>query len=1201
MFLSFLLLTCCLQIFKASSQEISVVRHLDGDIFTVEGSCSTACSDLSSFTATPYRRQSTITNGAVGLSSSSSANSTCICQCNPTQPLFREDLHICVSDLHECSVTGFLSSSGVVEKIPYIFLPQQGQIIYPQAEIEFHGVITPVCGIAGAQQLGKSGWSELRNLSSTESPFRLFKDEGRTFLQWIGEGGLREAAEGKVVIVRLVCRDASPKSSNRSVFTPCVAFRVAGSPSKNSIREVTFVSTVQSQQGLSTIEYTAIGISALLLALIYIASVLLYLHSRRVRRKMMKNTEVIISNCGDGPGIVKNNPLLAASRHFETDSNSVPSESDRGEEYDQSGSEPSRFEKITSAIVHPHVMYIEQCENSFGSSIIAERLPEENVRIVETIENAYQQDIPVLPGTQRRKLYFNPAYFDRQLLLAPPPAAIEFLFKIREVISIAKHKLMAKRFIPTLTGIPEEETTSERCSSSNKRTGSIQSSVAKSKKSQRCTGCPGCLESRQNNLPMSLPDNSRPTPGESRVRAWLEDIKPPERRWRDPEDSQKNFQENVRTFARSLEHLNDIGGDFLRSNHSSVSGGKALASWKDNPPMLRTFQNIARSEILGDDDRHSISRKSTKSMFEDTNYDRFCRTRRCNLEMTSVGLDDTINAKVRKAIENSFIKQMEENAALEFQIIDNDRNQNEQRFSPDGSSEKTNLESINSAKKSPESIQKRRKNHAPGSLTKELPDMINELPTSKLQAKRIMDAVIKEMVDVKALEHHVKISDVDYEIDSLERTNRRLDKKTNNTPEKLSKESETTNSGKNNTDSVKLNDSVTRKNYYNNLPELITQKSEGYSLVSEVYVNDGYASPANSDDSGPEICYKAEKPGHLTIKVQDSPENYIKQDESEYEPDTLDRKPMKLKINGDVFYEKPTSNEIYVDSLERPAHILLKSKGSFRDDATLINHNNSILNRGYGSLREIYEAKLRSNMDSNLLDNTESLTEYTSDNCSWKNSKYLTPDTRHVRRQRKLSQPDVVPMPPSENIYQQPKQPRKIEESKNEQDRRIAEAGNPTASGRTPVHNKKHVGTTKKYSDPLKNIVKKPNPSGKVEDSGYLSSTDSSESNKQLLKYEFGSVSETDDTESICDGASESGAESVGTDSVFFGNFRRLSNLSQYSKSMDSGVDIGMKNSCSISTKLERHTGVNSSDSENESFITVLPYSTKCKNNNSIF
>lgn len=42
---------------------------------------------------------------------------------------------------------------------------------------------TPVCGIAGSQQLGRAGWSELRNLSNDEPPFRLFRDEGRTFLQ----------------------------------------------------------------------------------------------------------------------------------------------------------------------------------------------------------------------------------------------------------------------------------------------------------------------------------------------------------------------------------------------------------------------------------------------------------------------------------------------------------------------------------------------------------------------------------------------------------------------------------------------------------------------------------------------------------------------------------------------------------------------------------------------------------------------------------------------------------------------------------------------------------------------------------------------------------------------------------------------------------------------------------------------------------
>jgi hypothetical protein len=123
------------------------------------------------------------------------------------------------------------------------------------------------------------------------------------------------------------------------------------------------------------------------------------------------------------------------------------------------------------------------------------------------------------------------------------------------------------------------------------------------------------------------------------------------------------------------------------------------------------------------------------------------------------------------------------------------------------------------------------------------------------------------------------------------------------------------------------------KKFQQNLPEVVPLSSEKYALVSEVYVNDGYASPTDSDDdSGPEIQYEPENPGHLTIKVLDSPKNYIKQDESEYEPDTLDRKPMKLKINGDIVYDKDIANEVYVDSLERSSQILLQSKRSFKEE-----------------------------------------------------------------------------------------------------------------------------------------------------------------------------------------------------------------------------------------------------------------------------
>lgn len=799
-------------------------------------------------------------------------------------------------------------------------------------------------------------------------------------------------------------------------------------------------------------------------------------------------------------------------------------------------------------------------------------------------------------------------------LQVPPPAAIEFLLKIREVISIAKHKMAAKRFVPSLSGIPEEESSSGRCSSSeNKRASSVQGSVARSRRSQRCTGCPGCTDSRPN--PPVLPDNSRQIPGESRVRAWLADVKPPERRWKDVDDHRKNFQENVRTFARSLEHLRDPQNDFLRSEPRNVTT-KSLASWKDNPPMLRTFQHIARSEILGDDDQHSISKRSTKSMFEDTNYDRFCRTRRRQLELSN-GPEEFLNAKVRKAIENSFIKQMEENAALENQIQEDRqieaRHHNEQRFSPDGSSEKTNQESLKSSKlttKSPESTIRRKKSQAPPIPTKDLPDMITELPPTKFPVKTIMDAVIKEMVVVKALEHHQRLTD--YEVDSLERTNRRKREKKQLPADNKSPSSTLTSStnneinktemSENETKAIETNDKVLMRNYYNTLPELISQRPQGYSLVSEVYVNDGYASPANSDDSGPEISYEPENPGHLMIKVQDSPENYVKQDESEYEPDTLDRKPMRLKINGDVIYEKGPTSECFVDSLERPAQILLRSKGSFRDDVSSPNGSLS----GYGSLREIYEAKLQANAANSPVANSHSsLDAKFEENGTWRSSKYLTPDQRQARRQRKQNQPDVVPMPPGEGIYEHPRPPRKIDGSKNERDRRSAEAGAPTAGGRPPVSIQNRVGM--KTLD--RNCQRAPGVSQghsmkrfssvhsrKLEDSGYLSSTDSSGSHKQTIKYDFGSVSETDETESICDGASESGAESVGTDSVFFGNFRRLSVGENLTKSIDSGVDIGVRSNGFRSMGVERQTSFNASDSENESFVTVLPHEESRRN-----
>lgn len=67
-----------------------------------------------------------------------------------------------------------------------------------------------MCAVSGAQYLTKMGWSELRNPIDTDVPFRLYRDEGRMFLQWLGEADLRFKMQGRLILVHLMCRDMTP-------------------------------------------------------------------------------------------------------------------------------------------------------------------------------------------------------------------------------------------------------------------------------------------------------------------------------------------------------------------------------------------------------------------------------------------------------------------------------------------------------------------------------------------------------------------------------------------------------------------------------------------------------------------------------------------------------------------------------------------------------------------------------------------------------------------------------------------------------------------------------------------------------------------------------------------------------------------------------------------------------------------------------
>ncbi|XP_058983866.1 uncharacterized protein LOC101888930 isoform X1 [Musca domestica] len=360
--------------------------------------------------------------------------------------------------------------------------------------------------------------------------------------------------QGRLIVVHLVCRDMtlplnmSSTSDHimppKNVFSPCVAFRVNGSPVKfaNNVSEVLFQSEATTtlaatSDGMSTKEYIVIGVCSLLLGLIYVSSVFLYLHMKkrkgreqpRMRNSLddlaneinyPKNDQVTfgapftrsgslysvgsmttsneprsrasLSSLKEEMGIVKNNPLLQHFPQLSDHHSGFTSDiSNSASECEMDGGYHDKMKQMqTNVLIHPQMGMMQNGSsdspkgshhsssngngNGNGSSTSTnednldgasssqetECLPQENVAIIEDImtEEKLENLRAMVNGNVRKKLYFNPAYFEPHLLAQPPPAALEFLQKIREVIAIAKYKMAAKRYQPSLIMIPEEST-----------------------------------------------------------------------------------------------------------------------------------------------------------------------------------------------------------------------------------------------------------------------------------------------------------------------------------------------------------------------------------------------------------------------------------------------------------------------------------------------------------------------------------------------------------------------------------------------------------------------------------------------------------------------------------------------------------------------------------------------------------------------
>ncbi|RZF41491.1 hypothetical protein LSTR_LSTR000205 [Laodelphax striatellus] len=1278
-----------------------------------------------------------------------------------------ESLFSSLLTITECNLAPFQSGTST-QKIPFVFLPMKGQIVYPSAEISFTGVKSPICVVSGAKFLTRAGWADLRNRSDTEPPFRMFRDEGRTFLQWLGTQELRLSMEGRLLLVSLMCKDMGDTTAHSSIFTPCVAFRVAGTP---SVREVSFsadahVTESGSSGGLSASEFVAIAVCSVLLALMYIASVLLYLHTKRRHLKERRDggdrggdtQSAATSQLVVEEGVVKNNPLLMRHCHDNTgyvsDSHSCCSDTDNDACSDQmpplsdDGNTAAACNSIqqihTAAQIHPHAteIYASDCSAmQLQDSSAIERLPEENVSIVETLE--MREDRPetvraITTASTRRKLYFNPAYFEPEMLLAPPPAALEFLSKIREVIAIAKHKMAAKRFFPSLLGIPEEVDHQQLAQGRHSHHGSVRSSVKTSRhergrftalRTPTCEGCPGCgFESSY--AEKECNDCCR-TANESKqrsIRKWLEDVPLAAKPTKCDEEKEKIKVPPRRNYVNKgkapavpnaaetipkakpepidkseIIHLNKIEPEIKKSE-------VVLSSFISPPIQNNKIEEIEKRE----NERNLIIKTIPEPSF-----------------VITPAIQNGIKNSVKKSLSKENFKS--ENKQKPSQKVANNDSHSEKSISPKaGQKIKHPSQPPPPPPPPPPSICSSIDTDKNSHLRK------TDSPEPKVPkvARKLMDAVIKEFevnrtstipkpsppkrIDSLAVNQDDENldSEPEYETDSLERTLQEIKNQNNglSTPSDYGEVVPRLNSNTN--VALPLDEELTMQNTIFNkktgsttmskmkakqeelddheyevillnpekengnskliLPDILS-RGEGYSLVSEVYVNDNFSYgssslPSNASSSSAcsslndehKISYAEEKPGHLTIQVEGTP-TYKQEDSDSFEPDTLDRKPAKLKIcefreehqNIDV------QNELFTDSLERPPHISLRTNGSFRNNESGHWGNNqdfpsifaaNPLSKNFGSLREIFEARNKFNQlggcnKSEGFSPPGSIHSLHSDtDCystlSWRRAtpKILRPEARQARRQR-LPSPDArPPRPPKLRQAQQyrnlparpppprpdaipPLPPRSIKPPlppKNGPVRSIVQRSEGGGGGMAnrplpalPPLSSRGGGTRHQsrrapppadasgcsslasseyepvnaapYKPPLTEAARAmrdttlkqhralllQSTTQRTEDSGYLSTDSNASDNRANSKHKHDtkreeSLSETDD--SLCDGASESGGESIATDSFFFGNATPKLSIAT---SIDSGLGVSAPT-------------ISDTDS-NVSFITVLP------------
>ena len=208
----------------------------------------------------------------------------CTCQCQPDTPTYREDIGTCVNTIAECPVASFVTGK-LSESIPFVFLPLPGQLVYPSAHVSIPQSVgeaeSPgICVVSRVDMMTPLGWRNINNLTSLslefQQPFQLYREEEKTYLQWMGKEVLHQSLEGRLALVSLLCKEGT--GARRNIFSPCVSFRIAGSPGKSVLVE-------EYSESLTQRDYITIGLCAGFLVLLYMFGMIVLIVVKKKQRR----------------------------------------------------------------------------------------------------------------------------------------------------------------------------------------------------------------------------------------------------------------------------------------------------------------------------------------------------------------------------------------------------------------------------------------------------------------------------------------------------------------------------------------------------------------------------------------------------------------------------------------------------------------------------------------------------------------------------------------------------------------------------------------------------------------------------------------------------------------------------------------------------------------------------------------------------